>query len=59
VPKGTHRWEQFVTPEELSEACAAAGCREKRREGMIYDPLRARWRLSRDTGVNYMMAAAA
>jgi 2-polyprenyl-6-hydroxyphenyl methylase / 3-demethylubiquinone-9 3-methyltransferase len=59
VPKGTHRWEQFVTPEELSEACAAAGCREKTRAGMVYDPLRARWRLARDTSVNYMMAAAA
>jgi 2-polyprenyl-6-hydroxyphenyl methylase/3-demethylubiquinone-9 3-methyltransferase len=59
VPKGTHRWEQFVTPEELREACAAAGCREKTRIGVVYDPLRARWRLSRDAGVNYMMAAAA
>jgi 2-polyprenyl-6-hydroxyphenyl methylase/3-demethylubiquinone-9 3-methyltransferase len=59
VPKGTHRWEQFVTPEELREACGAAGCREKTRIGVIYDPLRAQWRLARDTGVNYMMAAAA
>jgi 2-polyprenyl-6-hydroxyphenyl methylase / 3-demethylubiquinone-9 3-methyltransferase len=59
VPKGTHRWEQFVTPEELREACAAAGRREKTRVGVVYDPLRTQWRLSRDVGVNYMMAAAA
>jgi 2-polyprenyl-6-hydroxyphenyl methylase/3-demethylubiquinone-9 3-methyltransferase len=58
IPRGTHRWEQFVTPEELSRACRAAGCREKARVGVVYDPLRAHWRLSRDTGVNYMMAAA-
>jgi len=57
VPKGTHRWEQFITPEELSEACRAAGCREKRRVGVVYDPLRRDWRLSRDTAVNYMFAA--
>jgi 2-polyprenyl-6-hydroxyphenyl methylase/3-demethylubiquinone-9 3-methyltransferase len=57
VPRGTHRWEQFVTPEELRAACRAAGCREKTRVGLVYDPLRARWRLSRDTGVNFMMAA--
>jgi 2-polyprenyl-6-hydroxyphenyl methylase / 3-demethylubiquinone-9 3-methyltransferase len=58
IPKGTHRWEQFVTPEELSRACRAAGCREETRVGVVYDPLRRTWRLSRDTGVNYMMAAA-
>ncbi len=57
VPKGTHRWEQFVTPEELEEACRAAGCREVARTGVIYDPLRRNWRLSRDASVNYMMAA--
>lgn len=57
VPKGTHRWEQFVTPEELRDACRAAGCREIARTGMIYDPLQRGWRLSRDASVNYMMAA--
>ncbi|HLJ72303.1 MAG TPA: bifunctional 2-polyprenyl-6-hydroxyphenol methylase/3-demethylubiquinol 3-O-methyltransferase UbiG [Roseiarcus sp.] len=57
VPKGAHRWEQFVTPDELREACRAAGCREIARTGMIYDPLQRRWRLSRDASVNYMMAA--
>jgi 2-polyprenyl-6-hydroxyphenyl methylase / 3-demethylubiquinone-9 3-methyltransferase len=57
IPKGTHRWERFVTPDELSEACRAAGCRERRRVGVVYDPLRRAWRLSRDTAVNYMLAA--
>jgi 2-polyprenyl-6-hydroxyphenyl methylase / 3-demethylubiquinone-9 3-methyltransferase len=57
APKGTHRWEQFVTPEELSDAFRAAGCREKSRTGVVYDPLRRDWRLSRDTAVNYMIAA--
>jgi 2-polyprenyl-6-hydroxyphenyl methylase / 3-demethylubiquinone-9 3-methyltransferase len=59
VPKGTHRWEQFVTPDELREACRAAGCREiaLARTGVVFDPLRRAWRLSRDVGVNYMVAA--
>ena len=57
VPKGTHRWEQFVTPNELREACRAGGCREIDRTGVVYDPLGQAWRLSRDTSVNYMMAA--
>jgi 2-polyprenyl-6-hydroxyphenyl methylase/3-demethylubiquinone-9 3-methyltransferase len=58
LPRGTHRWEQFVTPEELGGAFRAAGLRETARTGVVYDPLGARWRLAGDVGVNYMIAAA-
>jgi 2-polyprenyl-6-hydroxyphenyl methylase/3-demethylubiquinone-9 3-methyltransferase len=54
---GTHRWEQFVTPDELASALRAAGLRETQRRGLRYDPLRGEWRLSRDLGVNYFIAA--
>ena len=54
---GAHRWEQFVTPDELAAALRAAGLRETQRRGLSYDPLRGEWRLSRDLGVNYFMAA--
>ena len=54
---GTHRWEQFVTPEELSMAARAAGLKVMERQGVAYDPLRLGWRLSRDMSVNYMFAA--
>jgi 2-polyprenyl-6-hydroxyphenyl methylase / 3-demethylubiquinone-9 3-methyltransferase len=57
LPKGTHRWEQFVTPEEFVEALRAAGFKPARRSGMIYDPLRGDWRLSRAMSVNYMIGA--
>ncbi len=57
VAKGTHRWEQFVTPEELAAALAAAGCRETERRGVVYDLPRRDWRLSSDVSVNYCMAA--
>jgi 2-polyprenyl-6-hydroxyphenyl methylase / 3-demethylubiquinone-9 3-methyltransferase len=57
LPMGTHRWEQFVTPEELRDAFASAGLKEIARAGVVYDPLRADWRKSSDTGVNYMIAA--
>jgi 2-polyprenyl-6-hydroxyphenyl methylase/3-demethylubiquinone-9 3-methyltransferase len=55
---GTHRWEQFVSPDELAAALRAAGLRETQRRGLSYDPLRGEWRLSRDLGVNYFMAAS-
>ncbi|MGA2042585.1 MAG: bifunctional 2-polyprenyl-6-hydroxyphenol methylase/3-demethylubiquinol 3-O-methyltransferase UbiG [Roseiarcus sp.] len=57
LPQGTHRWEQFVTPAEFGAAVRSAGLREIARTGVVYDPLRRAWRLGRDTGVNYMIAA--
>jgi len=58
LPVGTHRWDRFVTPAELSGACEQAGLSEVARKGMIFDPLGGDWRLSRDTDVNYLMAAS-
>jgi 2-polyprenyl-6-hydroxyphenyl methylase/3-demethylubiquinone-9 3-methyltransferase len=54
---GTHRWEQFVTPLELTAFARAAGLRRVSLRGMVYDPFRRDWRLSSDTGVNYLFAA--
>ena len=57
LPKGTHQWEKFVTPDELSAAIAAGGLSVTRREGVIYHPLGGEWRRSRDLSVNYMLVA--
>ncbi len=57
VPKGTHRWEQFVTPEELTEAVESSGLDVTDRTGVVYNPLGRNWRKSRDMDVNYMIAA--
>ena len=54
---GTHRWEQFVTPEEFSIALRAAGLKVTERRGVAYEPLRRSWRLSDDLSVNYLIAA--
>jgi 2-polyprenyl-6-hydroxyphenyl methylase/3-demethylubiquinone-9 3-methyltransferase len=54
---GTHRWEQFVTPEEFAAAARAAGLRVVDRQGVAYDPFSLGWRLSRDMSVNYLFAA--
>ncbi len=58
LPRGTHRWTQFVTPDELAAPIEAAGLRVLGTTGMIYDPLRRAWRLGRDTDVNYFLAAS-
>ena len=57
LPPGTHRWERFVTPAELLAAARASGLKPVKTEGMVYDPLRAAWRLSSDVSVNYLFAA--
>jgi 2-polyprenyl-6-hydroxyphenyl methylase/3-demethylubiquinone-9 3-methyltransferase len=57
LPKGTHQWEKFVTPDELERAVAGTGLRVIDVSGMVYTPLRDAWTLSRDTGVNYALTA--
>jgi 2-polyprenyl-6-hydroxyphenyl methylase / 3-demethylubiquinone-9 3-methyltransferase len=58
LPRGTHRWERFVTPEELTLTVEAAGLTVTDLAGVVYNPLRDQWSLSRDTAVNYMALAA-
>jgi 2-polyprenyl-6-hydroxyphenyl methylase/3-demethylubiquinone-9 3-methyltransferase len=57
LPRGTHDWSKFVTPQELAKALRAAGLRIKDETGVVYDPLGAKWRLSHDMDINYIMAA--
>jgi 2-polyprenyl-6-hydroxyphenyl methylase/3-demethylubiquinone-9 3-methyltransferase len=57
LPKGTHKWERFVTPEELARFMRRSGMRVIDRTGIVYNPLSGKWRLSHDTDVNYMMVA--
>ncbi|NJL07275.1 MAG: bifunctional 2-polyprenyl-6-hydroxyphenol methylase/3-demethylubiquinol 3-O-methyltransferase UbiG [Methylacidiphilales bacterium] len=58
LPRGTHQWDKFVTPAELSGALAASGLRLGEEMGVVYNPLADVWRLSRDTSVNYMVVAS-
>lgn len=58
LPRGTHDWSRFVTPEELERMMTAGGLRPVDAKGMVPDPLRRAWRLSdRDLSVNYIATA--
>jgi 2-polyprenyl-6-hydroxyphenyl methylase/3-demethylubiquinone-9 3-methyltransferase len=57
LPKGTHKWERFVTPDELARMMRRNGLRVTDRAGIVYNPLAGKWRLSRDTDVNYVIVA--
>jgi 2-polyprenyl-6-hydroxyphenyl methylase/3-demethylubiquinone-9 3-methyltransferase len=58
LPRGTHRWEKFVTPNELEIALETGDLRLIGETGVIYNLLADRWQLSSDMDVNYMVVAA-
>jgi len=57
VPRGTHNWQQFLTPAELFKSLEKTGLEVIEETGVTYNPLSDRWTLSRDMDVNYMMVA--
>ncbi len=57
LPVGSHRWDKFVTPNELEIAMEQGGLLVLREQGVIYNILADRWQLSTDTDVNYMLVA--
>ena len=57
LPRGTHQWDKFVTPDELELAFEHAGLRVTGERGVIYNLLADRWQLSSDMDVNYMLVA--
>jgi 2-polyprenyl-6-hydroxyphenyl methylase / 3-demethylubiquinone-9 3-methyltransferase len=59
LPVGTHNWRQFITPAELGGHCRAAGLRLADTAGMSFSPLARKFRISRDTSINYFAMAAA
>ncbi len=57
LPRGTHQWDKFVTPNELEIAIERSGLRISGETGVIYNLLADCWQLSRDMDVNYMVLA--
>jgi len=58
LPRGTHDWQRFVTPEELRRHLGGAGLGAPQVSGIVYDVMRDEWRLDPDCDVNYIAAAA-
>jgi 2-polyprenyl-6-hydroxyphenyl methylase/3-demethylubiquinone-9 3-methyltransferase len=60
LPRGTHDWRRFLTPDELAQRLREAGLKPVARSGMVYAPLTDRWSLDpADLSVNYLIAATA
>ncbi|WP_295072522.1 bifunctional 2-polyprenyl-6-hydroxyphenol methylase/3-demethylubiquinol 3-O-methyltransferase UbiG [Tabrizicola sp.] len=58
LPKGTHDWAKFITPDELYALIEKAGLRPVDRKGMVFNPVTWRWSVSdRDLSCNYVTAS--
>ena len=58
LPKGTHEWSKFITPDELFELIRNAGLDPVDRKGFVFNPVTWSWRISdRDLSVNYVTAS--
>ena len=54
LPIGTHNWEKFVKPEDLIKISEKNNLKIKNVDGLKYDILNDRWKLSSDKSVNYI-----
>jgi 2-polyprenyl-6-hydroxyphenyl methylase/3-demethylubiquinone-9 3-methyltransferase len=57
LPRGTHSWDKFVTPNELEIALEVGGLKVVDETGVIYNLIADRWQISSDMDVNYMLTA--
>ncbi len=58
LPKGTHEWSKFITPDELFALLRDAGLTPVDRKGFVFNPVLWSWSISdRDLSVNYVTAS--
>ena len=57
LPRGTHSYEKFLTPDEIRALLTRNGLKVTDQTGVVYHPLADDWRMSPDMGVNYMVLA--
>ncbi|XP_063522513.1 ubiquinone biosynthesis O-methyltransferase, mitochondrial isoform X2 [Pongo pygmaeus] len=53
VPKGTHTWEKFVSPETLESILESNGLSVQTVVGMLYNPFSGYWHWTENTSLNY------
>lgn len=58
LPRGTHEWNKFITPDELFDLLRQAGMEPVDRKGFVFNPILWSWSISdRDLSVNYVTAS--
>ena len=54
LPKGTHDWNKFITPEELKVLFKSNELKIDEIKGVKYNPIFDTWKISDDLSVNYL-----
>src|ERR1700753_2201179 len=57
LPRGTHQWDKFVTPDELAHHLENNRLAITEQAGVVYSPFADKWSISSDMDVNYMVVA--
>ena len=55
LPIGTHEWNKFLTPEELTNFGKKNALLAENIDGMVFNPISNRWKVSQDCSVNYII----
>jgi 2-polyprenyl-6-hydroxyphenyl methylase/3-demethylubiquinone-9 3-methyltransferase len=58
LPKGTHDWSKFLTPNELSKLLESSGLKLVDKKGFYFDKVSWTWSISNnDLSINYVTAS--
>jgi 2-polyprenyl-6-hydroxyphenyl methylase / 3-demethylubiquinone-9 3-methyltransferase len=57
IPRGTHTWQQFLTPAEIANALRPHGFIPQQVQGFTYSPWQSQWQLTPQTAINYFLTA--
>ena len=57
LPRGTHDWNKFITPANLSSMLQTNNCRTHLVHGMLYNPVSNSWMWVGNNSVNYALQA--
>ena len=58
LPKGTHEYKKFIKPSQLQAWASGNNLSFDSIIGMTYNPITQKYKLSRDTSVNYIVEAS-
>ena len=54
LPIGTHDWDSFVKPNDLEKICHNNNLKLNKINGMTYNPILDKWKITNDFSVNYI-----
>jgi 2-polyprenyl-6-hydroxyphenyl methylase / 3-demethylubiquinone-9 3-methyltransferase len=54
IPRGTHDWKKFITPDEMAALLCVAGFTAPEFAGLSYRPSNGQWHVSNSTAINYI-----